>query len=82
MSGIKSFFGNIVLDKIDNRGVEKYKSKRLSDGLQSVTINRELTVLRYRIKLLNGIIHNVRTYPAFRIRINYKNYRSLPATNV
>jgi site-specific recombinase XerD len=50
ISGIKSFFGNILLDKIDNRGVEKYKSKRLSDGLQSVTINRELTVLRFMLR--------------------------------
>jgi len=45
-ASIKSFFGNIQLDKIDNIGIENYKSKRLSDDLQPVTINRELTVLR------------------------------------
>ncbi len=49
-SSIKSYFGNIPLDKIDNRGVEKYKSKKLSDGLQPVTINRELTVLRFMLR--------------------------------
>ena len=47
---IRSFFGDIQLDKIDNRYVENYKSKRLSDGLAPVTINRELTVLRFMFK--------------------------------
>jgi len=49
-SSIKSFFGNIPLDKIDNRSIEKYKSKRLSDGLAPVTINRELAVLRFMLR--------------------------------
>jgi len=49
-SSIKSYFGNIPLDKIDNLSVEKYKARRLSDGLQSITINRELTILRFMLK--------------------------------
>ncbi len=41
------FFSNIPLDKIDDEEVEKYKVKRQEDGINTGTINRELSVLSH-----------------------------------
>lgn len=48
-SNLVSQFGNICLKKIDNRCIEEYKSKRVSEGLKPATINRELTMLKFML---------------------------------
>jgi len=40
------FFGTYELDQIDRFLIEKYKRKRLEEGVKKTTVNRELTVLR------------------------------------
>ena len=41
-----NFFGNYRLGEIDKNLIEKYKEKRLSEGVSRETINKELTVLK------------------------------------
>ncbi len=66
---IKSFFGNILLDKIDNRGVEKYKSQRLSDGLVPNSVNRELAFLRFMLNKAHewNYVNTVPTITALKV---------------
>lgn len=63
---IKLFFGNILVDKIDNRCIESYKSKRISDGLKPVTVNRELTVLRFMLVKAQQWRY-INSIPAFKV---------------
>ena len=43
---LEEFFGRYDLESITKAVVEKYKRKRLEEGVKKTTINRELTVLR------------------------------------
>jgi site-specific recombinase XerD len=49
MKPIKALFGNILLTKIDNQLIEKYKAKRIQAGLKPRSVNKELAVLRFML---------------------------------
>jgi excisionase family DNA binding protein len=50
LKGMNEFFGDLYLDEITSLHIEKYKAKRLNQGVQRSTINRCLAILR---KMLN-----------------------------
>lgn len=45
-SNLLPYFGNLQLDKINNRNIEEYKAKKVKNGLSHKTINNHLTMLR------------------------------------
>ena len=49
IKALKSFFGNTELKKIDSLSIERYKAKRIADGLKASSINREIEVLSYML---------------------------------
>lgn len=58
-------FGKLRLDKIGSREIERFKAKKVKDGLKPATINNRLTVLRKMLTTAQewGIIETV---PRFR----------------
>ena len=47
---IQSYFGNVLLRRIDNYGLEGYKTSRVSKGLKPASTNRELMAIKYMLR--------------------------------
>ncbi len=47
---LKSFFGNVPLNRIASHTIEIHKSKRVGDGLMPRGVNKELAVLRFMLR--------------------------------
>jgi integrase len=65
---LKPFFENRRLAEITARMIEKYKSKRTSDGVSPATINRELSCMKHMYNL--AIVWEMaRENPAARVKL-------------
>lgn len=64
------YFGKMALDAIQPAEVEAYKTKMLKDGLDKVTINNHLTVLRKALNLAHewGKLDKVPKIRAFKVK--------------
>ena len=47
---LRSYFGNVLLNRLDNRAIEEYKVSRISSGLLPASINRELASIRFMLR--------------------------------
>ena len=47
---VKKHFGNVLLNTIDNYGLESYKTSRVTKGLKPASVNREIMAIKYMLR--------------------------------